>query len=51
MVYKELESSFLGLFFDVLFGIFLCVGVLIAAIIITLGFIVWCSDMTQRFPS
>lgn len=26
-------------------------NVLIAAFLITLGFIVWCSGMTQRFPS
>lgn len=24
---------------------------IISAIMITLGFIVWCSDMTERFPS
>lgn len=51
MVYKELESSFLGLFLDVVIGILLCGTTVIAAIMITLGFIVWCSGMTLRFPS
>uniref|UniRef100_U5EVG9 Putative conserved plasma membrane protein n=1 Tax=Corethrella appendiculata TaxID=1370023 RepID=U5EVG9_9DIPT len=51
VMYRELEITFLGLFFDVLFGILLCVMTLISAIMITLGFIEWCSDMTQRFPS
>lgn len=51
LVYKGLESSFLGLFLDVMFGIIFCAGVLVSAITITLGFIIWCSGMTQRFPS
>ncbi|XP_058464798.1 transmembrane protein 179 [Malaya genurostris] len=51
LVYRELESSFLALFFDVVFSISLCLMTIIAAIIITLGFMTWCSDMTERFPS
>lgn len=51
LVYRELESSFLALFFDVVFGITLCAMTIVAAIIITLGFMTWCSDMTERFPS
>uniref|UniRef100_A0A182NZY9 Transmembrane protein 179 n=1 Tax=Anopheles epiroticus TaxID=199890 RepID=A0A182NZY9_9DIPT len=51
LAYRELESSFLGLFFDVVFSISLCTMTLIAAIIITLGFIAWCEEMTERFPS
>lgn len=34
-----------------LFGIFMTTFAIISAIIVTLGFIVWCSDMTERFPS
>ncbi|XP_058812356.1 transmembrane protein 179 [Topomyia yanbarensis] len=51
LVYRELDSSFLALFFDVVFSISLCVMTIIAAIIITLGFLTWCSHMTERFPS
>ncbi|XP_053680537.1 transmembrane protein 179 [Anopheles nili] len=51
LAYRELERSFLGLFFDVVISISLCAMTLIAAIIITLGFMAWCSDMTERFPS
>lgn len=48
---KHEEQSFLGLFLGAFFGIINCVLTLSSAIIITLGFIVWCSHMTQRFPS
>lgn len=48
---KQLEASFLGLFLDVLFGITSSLMTFAAAIMITLGFISWCNDMTQRFPS
>lgn len=51
MAYKEEESSFLGLFLDVMVGIIMLSMSVISAIMITLGFIVWCSDMTERFPS
>lgn len=51
MAYKEEESSFLGLFLDVMVGIIMLAMSVISAIMITLGFIVWCSDMTERFPS
>ncbi|XP_055585647.1 transmembrane protein 179 [Uranotaenia lowii] len=51
LVYRELDSSFLALFFDVVFSISLCAMSIVAAIIITLGFMTWCGDMTERFPS
>ncbi|CAD7084691.1 unnamed protein product [Hermetia illucens] len=51
LAYKEEESSFLGLFLDVMVGIIMLTMSVISAIMITLGFIVWCSDMTERFPS
>uniref|UniRef100_A0A2M3ZAU0 Transmembrane protein n=1 Tax=Anopheles braziliensis TaxID=58242 RepID=A0A2M3ZAU0_9DIPT len=51
LAYRQLESSFLGLFFDVVFSVSLCAMTLIAAIIITLGFMTWCQQMTERFPS
>lgn len=51
VIRNESEISFFGLFMDVFISINLCALVVVAAIMITLGFIVWCSDMTQRFPS
>lgn len=51
LVMKEEESSFLALFLDVVLGCLSSVVTLTAAIIITRGFIVWCSQMNQRFPS
>ncbi|KAJ6640368.1 hypothetical protein Bhyg_13118, partial [Pseudolycoriella hygida] len=51
LVMKEEEQSFLHLFLEVFVGVLNCVLTLSSAIIITLGFIVWCSNMTQRFPS
>lgn len=51
IIRNESESSFFALFMDCFISIILCALVVLAAIMITLGFIVWCSDMTQRFPS
>lgn len=45
------ESSFLALFVDVVVGIQMLAMSILSAIMITLGFIVWCSEMTERFPS
>lgn len=50
-LYKGTDSSFLSAFFDVLSGIILCGMTIIAALMITLGFMVWCQNVTQRFPS
>lgn len=44
-------SSFLSAFIDVVVSISLCLMTLASALIVTLGFITWCRDMTQRFPS
>ncbi|KAL5282766.1 TMEM179 family protein [Megaselia abdita] len=51
LAHRNEEGGFLGLFIDVVFGIFMTMFAIISAIIVTLGFIVWCSDMTERFPS
>ncbi|XP_031628343.1 transmembrane protein 179 [Contarinia nasturtii] len=48
---KKLDSSFLGLFLDAVLGFLSCLMAFGAAIMITLGFITWCSQMTLRFPS
>ncbi|XP_055679640.1 transmembrane protein 179 [Lutzomyia longipalpis] len=48
---KQEEASFLGLFLDVFFGFLLCLMTIVSAMIITMGFMDWCSDITLRFPS
>lgn len=50
-LYKGTDSSFLSAFLDVLIGIILGGMIIIAALMITLGFMAWCENMTQRFPS
>lgn len=45
------DSSFLSAFIDVVSSIFLTAITLLAAILITLGFMTWCQCMTKRFPS
>ncbi|XP_063976528.1 transmembrane protein 179 [Diachasmimorpha longicaudata] len=51
LMYKGEDSSFLSAFIDVVVSINLTMVTLIAAIIITLGFMTWCGCMTKRFPS
>lgn len=51
LYHKEEESSFLGLFVDAFFALISCAMLLTSAIFITLGFIVWCGIMNERFPS
>ncbi|XP_030370895.1 transmembrane protein 179 [Scaptodrosophila lebanonensis] len=51
MKYADAEPSFLSLFIDVVLGIFMLAISILSAIFITLGFIVWCDGMTERFPS
>ncbi|XP_011185933.1 transmembrane protein 179 [Zeugodacus cucurbitae] len=45
------EASFLSLFIDVVVGIWMLAFSILSAIMVTLGFIVWCDGMTERFPS
>lgn len=51
LMYRGEDSSFLSAFMDVVSSIFLTLMTLIAAILITLGFMTWCGCMTKRFPS
>lgn len=51
LYHKEEENSFLGLFMDSFLSILNCAMVLASSIFITLGFIVWCGLMNERFPS
>ncbi|XP_012522962.1 transmembrane protein 179-like [Monomorium pharaonis] len=50
-MYRGEDSSFLSAFVDVVTSIILTTVTLIAAIIVTLGFMTWCQCMTKRFPS
>lgn len=50
-MYRGEDSSFLSAFIDVVSSILLTTITLVAAIIITLGFMTWCQCMTKRFPS
>lgn len=50
-LYKGTDSTFLSAFIDCVSGIILCGMTILAAIMITLGFMAWCDNMTQRFPS
>ncbi|XP_050295557.1 transmembrane protein 179 [Anthonomus grandis grandis] len=51
LLFKGQDSSFLSAFIDVVSGILLSAGTIIAACMITFGFMAWCENMTQRFPS
>ncbi|CRK89272.1 CLUMA_CG003031, isoform A [Clunio marinus] len=51
LYHKEEESSFLALFMDAFFSLISCSMILTSAIFITLGFIIWCGLMNERFPS
>ncbi|XP_060528426.1 transmembrane protein 179 [Cylas formicarius] len=50
-MYKGTDSSFLSTFIDVITGIWICGMTFIAACMITFGFMAWCENMTERFPS
>ncbi|GLH11586.1 Uncharacterized protein GBIM_16342 [Gryllus bimaculatus] len=50
-LHKGTDSSFVSAFVDVIGNIWLSVASLIAALMVTLGFLTWCEDMTERFPS
>ncbi|XP_012275677.1 transmembrane protein 179 [Orussus abietinus] len=51
LMYRGEDSSFLSAFVDVVTSILFTVITLVAANIITLGFMTWCQCMTKRFPS
>ncbi|KAL1129543.1 hypothetical protein AAG570_012488 [Ranatra chinensis] len=50
-LYRGTDSHFLSAFFDAIGCLILCGMTIVAAFIITFGFIMWCNDMTMRFPS
>lgn len=49
--YKGRDSSFLSAFVDVIVCVFMCTMTLTAALFVTLGFKVWCEEMTRRFEN
>lgn len=51
LMYRSEDSSFLSAFIDVVSSVFLTTLTLIAAVMITLGFMTWCQCMTKRFQS
>uniref|UniRef100_A0A0A9Y7G5 Transmembrane protein 179 n=1 Tax=Lygus hesperus TaxID=30085 RepID=A0A0A9Y7G5_LYGHE len=50
-IYQGTDSNFLSAFVDVVGCFCLCGMSVVAAVLITFGFIVWCNNMTMRFPS
>lgn len=51
LAFRGEDSSFLSTFVNVVVCINLAGFTVIGAIMITLGFMTWCQNMTQRFPS
>ena len=51
MFFSFFLFSFFSAFVDVLVCGLMCVMVLIAALFVSLGFQVWCSEMTRRFET
>ncbi|KAJ8723607.1 hypothetical protein PYW07_007587 [Mythimna separata] len=50
-MYKGLDSSFLSAFLEAVGCMMLCGLTVTAAVIVTLGFMTWCQNIVQRFPS
>lgn len=50
-LYKGTDSSFLSAFIDVVSSMILCGMTVAAAMMITLGFNIWCQNITRRFKS
>lgn len=50
-MYKGVDSSFLSAFFDAVCCMVLCSQTLCAAVMVTLGFMTWCQNIVERFPS
>lgn len=50
-LFKGIDSSFLSAFLDTVVTMFLTALSLVAAIIVTCGFKIWCDGVTERFSS
>ncbi|XP_028171876.1 transmembrane protein 179 [Ostrinia furnacalis] len=51
LMYKGSDSSFLSAFVEAVACVLLCLLVVAAAVLITLGFMNWCQIIVERFPS
>jgi len=51
LLYRGQDSTFLSAFVDVVQSTILCAMTLTAALIVTLGFDVWCRNITKRFET
>ncbi|CAH1637976.1 unnamed protein product [Spodoptera littoralis] len=50
-MYKGIDSSFLSAFLEAVGCILLCGLAVSAAVMVTLGFMTWCQNIVERFPS
>ncbi|XP_022130391.2 transmembrane protein 179 [Pieris rapae] len=51
LVCKGLDSSFLSAFIEAVGCVLFCGLAISAAVIVTLGFMTWCQNIVERFPS
>jgi hypothetical protein len=49
-VYKGIDSSFLSAFVEAVGCSVLCALAVSAAVLVTLGFMTWCTNIVERFP-
>lgn len=50
-MYKGIDSSFLSAFLEAVLCIAVCGFTVAAAVVVTLGFMTWCQNIVERFPS
>ncbi|XP_047033631.1 transmembrane protein 179 [Helicoverpa zea] len=50
-MYKGMDSSFLSAFLEAVGCMLMCGLVVSAAVMVTLGFMTWCQNIVERFPS
>ncbi|XP_041969546.1 transmembrane protein 179 [Aricia agestis] len=50
-MYQGIDSSFLSAFIEAVVCITLCGLAISAAVMVTLGFMTWCDNIVERFPS
>ncbi|KAG6442062.1 transmembrane protein 179 [Manduca sexta] len=51
LMYRGEDSSFLSAFIEAVGCTALCLLAVLAALMVTLGFMTWCTNIVQRFPS
>ncbi|CAH2983598.1 unnamed protein product [Chilo suppressalis] len=50
-LYRGQDSSFLSAFVEAVCCVGWCALVVVAAVLVTLGFMTWCTNIVERFPS